>query len=867
MHDSSTVLGNRRATAALSLTQGQEPRAQQVARAADAIQHGASVEVSGPPGCGRSAFLHAVRARLESRGWHTVAVAGVPALRSKPFGALIAWGALEPDSTPPLDVRTAVDQVAAKLPSRRAVAVADDTDDLDDSSAGVLDALRSVRRTPVIWARCSLGGDARFSVSHDVVTIPLTGLRFDEFLSVLDTRLEHPVDSSTAARIYAQTAGRPGLALAALEAAVRERRLIVGGDRLSGVGGIWSPALSRTLRALVEPLDETQRDLLTLLALLGDTAIETAEALCTGDELGELEELGLLRIHELAGRVVVTVDPPLLGDQLRRTTPGARRRRLLRLARDAAPAESASVPETGPAASAAEFVQGLHDSERALAQDAAEAWTSAQTAETAAGYVGTLLRSASGRDADIDAALHASSGMPMDDDTHASWAVAEAYNRAYLHGEPAEALAGLKVAAERVGRRGGFVRARAAEIETELLGAPDLSLLEDPSDSSLSADVRAATHRAVGYAHLVGGRVGLASHHLAAARGLQGGRSDPVLDHLEAFAGLAWHGGGEVTAAQQRFAAARRALDPVSFRLHGSVLAFGALADGLHAGLDDLLGELALLGGPSAPPPVAPSAALSATIMAAVAASRAGNRVASDRLDTDLRDCPLPDGPLPGMQRAWVQAQAELCAGEPTAAARTLDATAQALWVRGARLAAAYAWLAAIEIEPTRERYDGTIARIRTVEGQLVGSGARYVAALVEQAPDALIALGDAFADEERYSLALAAYARAADLHSHRQNPAGAAAARARSNRLEQTIGAGRYEPHRLLSARVELTAREHEIAKLAGAGLSNRQIADELVLSTRTVESHLHRAMRKLGIDRRTQLGERMEETQADWG
>jgi DNA-binding NarL/FixJ family response regulator len=45
------------------------------------------------------------------------------------------------------------------------------------------------------------------------------------------------------------------------------------------------------------------------------------------------------------------------------------------------------------------------------------------------------------------------------------------------------------------------------------------------------------------------------------------------------------------------------------------------------------------------------------------------------------------------------------------------------------------------------------------------------------------------------------------------------------------------------------LTAREREIVTLAARGLSNRDIADLLVLSVRTVEGHLYRAGHKLGV------------------
>src|SRR5207237_875001 len=45
------------------------------------------------------------------------------------------------------------------------------------------------------------------------------------------------------------------------------------------------------------------------------------------------------------------------------------------------------------------------------------------------------------------------------------------------------------------------------------------------------------------------------------------------------------------------------------------------------------------------------------------------------------------------------------------------------------------------------------------------------------------------------------------------------------------------------------LTRREREIARMAGQGMTDRDIAAALVVSVRTVESHLASAYRKLGI------------------
>jgi DNA-binding NarL/FixJ family response regulator len=51
------------------------------------------------------------------------------------------------------------------------------------------------------------------------------------------------------------------------------------------------------------------------------------------------------------------------------------------------------------------------------------------------------------------------------------------------------------------------------------------------------------------------------------------------------------------------------------------------------------------------------------------------------------------------------------------------------------------------------------------------------------------------------------------------------------------------------------LTESERRVVQMAARGLANRAIADELVVTLRTVESHLTHAYRKLGVRRRSEL------------
>ena len=59
--------------------------------------------------------------------------------------------------------------------------------------------------------------------------------------------------------------------------------------------------------------------------------------------------------------------------------------------------------------------------------------------------------------------------------------------------------------------------------------------------------------------------------------------------------------------------------------------------------------------------------------------------------------------------------------------------------------------------------------------------------------------------------------------------------------------------------ARDELTATERRVAELAAAGITNREIARAVFMSEKTVEAHIARVYRKLGIHSRAELGARM--------
>jgi DNA-binding CsgD family transcriptional regulator/tetratricopeptide (TPR) repeat protein len=70
------------------------------------------------------------------------------------------------------------------------------------------------------------------------------------------------------------------------------------------------------------------------------------------------------------------------------------------------------------------------------------------------------------------------------------------------------------------------------------------------------------------------------------------------------------------------------------------------------------------------------------------------------------------------------------------------------------------------------------------------------------------------------------------------------------ADQLAQSFGAGRpAEPWHPLSA------REFEVAQLVAAGLTNRQIAEQLVLAPKTISAHITHILTKLGAARRAEI------------
>ncbi|MFE5189958.1 LuxR C-terminal-related transcriptional regulator [Streptomyces sp. NPDC056628] len=135
--------------------------------------------------------------------------------------------------------------------------------------------------------------------------------------------------------------------------------------------------------------------------------------------------------------------------------------------------------------------------------------------------------------------------------------------------------------------------------------------------------------------------------------------------------------------------------------------------------------------------------------------------------------------------------------------------------------------------------------------GRLTGVFAAHADALARGDGDALDRVAEQLQGRGFLLFAAEAHAQAARAH---RDPSAARTARTRAVALARRCQGART-PALSGLALGELTARQRQIVDLAAVGLSNREIAEKLTLSVRTVGNHLYSAYARLGASDRGAL------------
>ncbi|GAB3399634.1 helix-turn-helix transcriptional regulator [Flindersiella endophytica] len=142
------------------------------------------------------------------------------------------------------------------------------------------------------------------------------------------------------------------------------------------------------------------------------------------------------------------------------------------------------------------------------------------------------------------------------------------------------------------------------------------------------------------------------------------------------------------------------------------------------------------------------------------------------------------------------------------------------------------------------------------VRGGFIQAAALHARAAAARDGEVLDQVAEGFSRMGADLLAAEAAAQASAAHHSAGRLASGRASRTRSALYLDRCEGARTPAVETVSA-PELTPRERDIAKLASQGLSNKEIAERLVLSKRTVDNHLHQIYGKLGISGRAALSD----------
>jgi DNA-binding CsgD family transcriptional regulator len=207
--------------------------------------------------------------------------------------------------------------------------------------------------------------------------------------------------------------------------------------------------------------------------------------------------------------------------------------------------------------------------------------------------------------------------------------------------------------------------------------------------------------------------------------------------------------------------------------------------------------------------------------------------------------------------RAWAWA----ASGDMGTARKNLEAAVDTGMETGDLLGAATALHGLARMGRAKQVVDDMEVLAAKVEGDLTAARHSYVVAAAEGESAALAAAAGQFEDLGALLYAAEALGESA-VHLRRDGAARDAAATQQTAARLLARCEGAVTPFvRAIGARAQLTPAELDTALQAATGSSDKQIAEMMHLSVRTVENRLHRAYQKLGISHRRELSEALRD------
>ena len=207
--------------------------------------------------------------------------------------------------------------------------------------------------------------------------------------------------------------------------------------------------------------------------------------------------------------------------------------------------------------------------------------------------------------------------------------------------------------------------------------------------------------------------------------------------------------------------------------------------------------------------------------------------------------------------RAWAWA----AGGDMGAARKSLEAAVELGKETGDLLGATRALHGLARMGRARQVVDDMGALAPKVDGELTVARLSYALAAADKDSQALTAAAARFEDLGALLYAAEALGESA-VHLRRDGASREAAATQQTAARLLARCEGAVTPFvRAIGARAQLTPAELDTALQAATGSTDKQIAEMMHLSVRTVENRLHRAYQKLGLSHRRELAEALRD------
>jgi DNA-binding CsgD family transcriptional regulator len=831
------------------------------------------IVVRGAAGVGKSRIAREALSAAAATGCKTRWAVGTSSARALPLGAFTAWTPSGVTDTVQL-VRGVIESLTAAAPGTTVVVGVDDVRLLDDLSTFVLQQI--VQRGAAKVVLTVRDGEPIPAATQEVWAggqfdwLDVQPLSRDETTTLLSATLGGPVDTHAAQRLWMLTRGNALYLRNILEQEVADERFVQqrGCWRWTG-DPVMPPSLVELIESRIGALPDAVGDVIDVLAVGEPIELASLRRITDPAAVEEADTRGLITVEPVGGGVEVRVAHPLYGEVRRNSAPPTRLRRLrglvatelaasddrddLRIVvrRATLSLDSDLIPEDDLLLRAAQGAVWLAD--LPLADRLAKA----------------AVRAGAGPDANF---LRA----------HAlSWLGSGQEADAVLAAMPTDQLTDPE--------RARFAFLRASNALWALADPPRAKGLVDDASRTIPPDARSCSDAFLSVYWFAIDQPDLATQ---AAK-------DLVLEELPAIVGAeaAWalaaiaaDAGRTTEAADMGYAVATRFFDAPQMKFniadaHVSALVLAgrvqdalAVAERVRQEAADLPGAARLLGAA-----VAGRAALGAGHLetarslleqSAVALSASGHEIgwgyryrvpattalamrgatgeatnalsALDKLDRPFR---LLDYEV-SVARAWVAAGH----GAVTEAIKTLLSAAETARAKGQFAAEVFCLQTATQFGDR-----SAASRLREleslVEGPRVGNAARFAEALRDGDAAELTAVAEEFERMGDLVAAVDAVAHASLVYSRQDLRGSALRCSNLAEALAQQCGGASTPALRQASEPLPLTDREREIVILMGQGLSNRELAERLTLSVRTIENHIYRGMMKTGTTSREEL------------